>query len=67
MKFGFCLPIFAGAGDVHPRTPLVEQVDADQLKSSILAGEALGYESLWVADHLMMGRDQAILEGWTTM
>jgi alkanesulfonate monooxygenase SsuD/methylene tetrahydromethanopterin reductase-like flavin-dependent oxidoreductase (luciferase family) len=67
LKFGFCLPIFAGAGDVHPRTPLVERVDADQLKSSILAAEDLGYESLWVADHLMMGRDEAILEGWTTM
>ncbi len=67
MKFGFCLPIFAGAGDAHPRTPLVERVDADHLKSSILAAEDLGYESLWVADHLMMGKDQAILEGWTTM
>ena len=67
MDFGFCLPIFAGSGDAHPRTPLVERVDTDQLKSSVLAAEELGFEALWVADHLMLGRDQAILEGWTTM
>jgi alkanesulfonate monooxygenase SsuD/methylene tetrahydromethanopterin reductase-like flavin-dependent oxidoreductase (luciferase family) len=27
--------------------------------------EALGYDALWVADHLMLGKDEAILEGWT--
>ena len=27
----------------------------------------LGYNSIWVADHLMLGQDQAILEGWTTL
>jgi alkanesulfonate monooxygenase SsuD/methylene tetrahydromethanopterin reductase-like flavin-dependent oxidoreductase (luciferase family) len=31
------------------------------------AAEALGYDSLWVADHLMLGRDEAILEGWTVL
>ncbi len=67
MKFGFCLPIFAGKGDEHSRTPLVEQVDLDQIKSSILTAENLNFETLWVADHLIMGKDQAILEGWTTM
>ena len=67
MKFGFCLPIFAGKGDEHTRTPMVERVDVDQLKSSILAAENLDFETLWVADHLIMGKEQAILEGWTTM
>jgi alkanesulfonate monooxygenase SsuD/methylene tetrahydromethanopterin reductase-like flavin-dependent oxidoreductase (luciferase family) len=67
LKFGFCLPIFAGKGDEHSRTPLVERVDPVQLKSSVLAAERLDFETLWVADHLIMGKDQAILEGWTTM
>ncbi len=67
MKFGFCPPIFAGWGDAHPRTPLVEHVDIDQIKSSVLAAEDLDFETLWFADHLIMGRDQAILEGWTAM
>ncbi len=67
LKFGFCLPIFAGWGDTHPRTPLVKRVDADDLRNSVLAAENLGFETLWVVDHLIMGRDNAILEGWTTM
>ncbi|NKB69540.1 MAG: LLM class flavin-dependent oxidoreductase [Candidatus Latescibacteria bacterium] len=29
--------------------------------------DALGYDSLWVADHLMLGQDEEILEGWTTL
>jgi len=29
--------------------------------------DALGYDSLWVADHLMLGKDDAILEGWTVL
>jgi len=31
------------------------------------AADQLGYDSLWVADHLMLGQDDAILEGWTTL
>lgn len=45
----------------------MERVDVGQIKSSVLAAEDLNFETLWVADHLIMGRDQAILEGWTTM
>ncbi len=29
--------------------------------------EDLGYQSLWVADHVMLGAEDAILEGWTTL
>jgi alkanesulfonate monooxygenase SsuD/methylene tetrahydromethanopterin reductase-like flavin-dependent oxidoreductase (luciferase family) len=29
--------------------------------------DELGYDSLWVADHLMLGKDEAILEGWTVI
>jgi alkanesulfonate monooxygenase SsuD/methylene tetrahydromethanopterin reductase-like flavin-dependent oxidoreductase (luciferase family) len=29
--------------------------------------ETLGYDSLWVADHLMLGRNHEIMEGWTTL
>jgi alkanesulfonate monooxygenase SsuD/methylene tetrahydromethanopterin reductase-like flavin-dependent oxidoreductase (luciferase family) len=27
----------------------------------------MGYDSLWVADHLFLGHEDAILEGWTTL
>jgi alkanesulfonate monooxygenase SsuD/methylene tetrahydromethanopterin reductase-like flavin-dependent oxidoreductase (luciferase family) len=66
-RFGFCAPVFAGAGDAHARTPLVERLDYDQLERAVQQAEALGYDSVWVADHLILGREGAILEGWTVM
>lgn len=65
--FGFCAPIFAGSGDAHPRTPLVEEVNFDVLQRTVQQAEALGFDSVWVADHLILGRDGFILEGWTVM
>ncbi|MBA3275419.1 MAG: LLM class flavin-dependent oxidoreductase [Chloroflexia bacterium] len=29
--------------------------------------EEPGFDSLWVADHLMLGRSEATLEGWTML
>ena len=66
-SFGFCAPIFAGSGGAHPRTPLLERVDFDELQGTVQAAEVLGYDSVWVADHLILGRDGFILEGWTVM
>jgi alkanesulfonate monooxygenase SsuD/methylene tetrahydromethanopterin reductase-like flavin-dependent oxidoreductase (luciferase family) len=66
-RFGFCLPIFACPGVALFRTPAYERLDArTTLRLGVLA-EELGYDSLWVADHLMLGKDEAILEGWTTL
>jgi len=65
MKFGFCAPTFAGAGDAHPRTPLLDRVDVGHLGHAIGEAEGLGYDCLWVADHLMLGRESAVMEGWT--
>ena len=67
VQFGFCLPIFAYPGSRFFRTPAYPALNpADTLTLGVLA-DTLGYDSLWVADHLMLGRDQAILEGWTTL
>ena len=65
--FGFCAPIFASAGDAHVRTPLLERVEIDHLKETVLAAEAWGYDSVWVADHLILGDEGFILEGWTVL
>ncbi len=65
--FGFCTPIFAGSGGAHQRTPLLDEIDYDVLERTVQEAEALGYNSLWVADHLILGREGAILEGWTVM
>ncbi len=65
--FGYCLPIFAAPGVALFRTPGYAHLDPGvTLALGVLADE-LGYHSLWVADHLMLGQDDAILEGWTTL
>jgi alkanesulfonate monooxygenase SsuD/methylene tetrahydromethanopterin reductase-like flavin-dependent oxidoreductase (luciferase family) len=67
IRFGFCLPIFACPGINLFRTPSYAELDAlVTLELGRLADE-LGYDSLWVADHLMLGKDDAILEGWTVL
>ncbi len=67
VQFGYCLPIFAQPGLALFRTPGYVSLDAATTFQLGRTAEALGYDALWVADHLMLGRDQAILEGWTTL
>jgi len=67
IKFGFCMPIFAGAGDEAPRTPCYETLDYEVSRDAVLECERIGYDSVWVADHLFLGRRGAILECWTTL
>ncbi len=67
LRFGFCAPIFAAPGNLNFRTPNCPELDAVAVRSLARRADALGYDSLWVADHLMLGKDEAILEGWTTL
>jgi len=67
IQFGFCLPIFAAPGGRLFRTPNYAQLDTAATMRLAQEADTLGYDSLWVADHLMLGRDNAILEGWTTL
>ncbi|MEP7359130.1 MAG: LLM class flavin-dependent oxidoreductase [Anaerolineales bacterium] len=67
VRFGYCVPIFAWPGGSLFRTPNLPALDPRAALSSAQAAEALGYDSIWVADHLMLGKDEAILEGWTTL
>ena len=67
IQFGFCVPIFAWPGARLFRTPGYPGLDANVSMRLAQYADELGYDSLWVADHLMLGRDQAILEGWTVL
>ncbi|HXF61326.1 MAG TPA: LLM class flavin-dependent oxidoreductase [Caldilineaceae bacterium] len=67
IQFGFCVPIFANPGARLFRTPNYVRLDPGTTMDMARAADALGYDSLWVADHLMLGRDEAILEGWTVL
>jgi alkanesulfonate monooxygenase SsuD/methylene tetrahydromethanopterin reductase-like flavin-dependent oxidoreductase (luciferase family) len=66
-QFGFCLPIFACPGVNLFRTPNFRELDAAKTMALARRADELGYDSLWVADHLMLGKDEAILEGWTVI
>lgn len=67
IRFGFCLPIFAAPGRHLFRTPNYPRLDAAITLRSGQRAEELGFDDLWVADHLMLGQENAILEGWTTI
>ncbi len=67
VRFGYCLPIFANPSAGLFRTPNLERVNARETLDLGKLAEDLGFDSLWVADHLMLGRDEAILEGWTML
>ena len=66
-KFGVCLPIFACPGIQLFRVPARASLDPAAVLPFGKRAEELGYDSLWVADHLMLGKDEAILEGWTVI
>lgn len=67
VRFGYCVPIFAQPGGSLFRTPNLPKLDGPAAVRAAVEAEALGFDSLWVADHLMLGQDEAILEGWTTL
>src|SRR5215213_653653 len=67
VQFGFCVPIFASPGDNLFRTPGFPEIDPAAAMTLARRADQLGYDSLWVADHLMLGHDDAILEGWTVL
>lgn len=67
IQFGYCVPIFAWPGGGLFRTPSYPELDTATTMALAQTADLLGYDSLWVADHLILGKDAAILEGWTTL
>jgi alkanesulfonate monooxygenase SsuD/methylene tetrahydromethanopterin reductase-like flavin-dependent oxidoreductase (luciferase family) len=62
-----CVPVFANPGAAFFRTPGWTELDPSLAIDAAVEAERLGYHSVWVADHLMHGYDDGILEGWTTL
>jgi alkanesulfonate monooxygenase SsuD/methylene tetrahydromethanopterin reductase-like flavin-dependent oxidoreductase (luciferase family) len=66
-KLGFAVPVFAAPGISDLRTPSWEALDWETARNAAIEAERLGYDSIWVGDHLALGPTGAILEGWTTL
>jgi alkanesulfonate monooxygenase SsuD/methylene tetrahydromethanopterin reductase-like flavin-dependent oxidoreductase (luciferase family) len=66
-KLGFCVPLFANPGAAFFRTPAWTALDPRVAVDAACEAERLGFDSVWVADHLMHGHDGGIMEGWTTL
>src|SRR4051794_21394933 len=66
-RYGFCVPVFANPGAAFFRTPALTALDPVAAVDAAVEAERLGFDSVWVADHLMHGFDDAIMEGWTTL
>ena len=60
IKFGVFLPFYAFRNEKRPSQLF------NQLRDVVLECEQLGYDSVWLDDHLMMGTTP-ILECWTTL
>lgn len=67
LRSGVAVPIFASPGHIAFRTPTYASLDVRQSIDYAILADELGYASLWVADHLQLGKNGAILEGWTTL
>lgn len=67
MNYGVCVPVFANPGAAFFRTPRLTHLDTRAPIDMAVEAERLGFDSIWVADHLMHGFDDAIMEGWTTL
>ena len=63
ISFGLEVPTSSGVNDTHIETPCYERLDYPITEKTVLLCERLGYDSLWVADHLI--RPGEVAECWT--
>lgn len=72
VSFGFNLPTFAGAPEngnrpVHRDTPNYERLDWETTRNAAVEANRLGFDSLWIPDHMMLGRNHEEYECWTLL
>ena len=67
IKFGFCAPIFSNPGMAFFRTPNYKRLGWDDIKETTLYCEEVGFDSVFIADHLFLGNNGEIFECTTLM
>lgn len=61
------MPTFAGAYGAYFVVPRWTRIDFSALMNSALLCESLGFDSVWLCDHLISGVANEIFECWTTL
>jgi alkanesulfonate monooxygenase SsuD/methylene tetrahydromethanopterin reductase-like flavin-dependent oxidoreductase (luciferase family) len=67
LQLGYCVPAFAMPSAGLFRVPNLGRIDDMDVLGNAREAERLGFDSLWVCDHLILGRESSVLEGWTTL
>lgn len=67
VKMGYCVPAFAMPSAGLFRVPNLARIQDMDVLGNAKEAERLGFDSLWVCDHLILGRESSVLEGWTTL
>jgi len=67
VKFGVEIPTFAGGSGAHRDVPVYERISYETAKETALLAEKAGYDSIWMADHFVLGRYGEMFEIWTLM
>lgn len=65
--FGFFVPTFCGGNRSHRDSPLYESLDWKTTEKAVLLCESMGYDSLWIPDHLILGKEGATFECWSVL
>ncbi len=67
LQMGYCVPAFAMPSAGLFRVPNLARIQDMDVLGNAREAERLGFDSLWVCDHLILGRESSVLEGWTTL
>jgi len=67
LKLGYCVPAFAMPSTGLFRVPNLARIEDMDVLGNAKEAERLDFDSLWVCDHLILGRESSVLEGWTTL
>lgn len=67
IKCGVAILNFRGAGVIVHEAPHYDKLDFPATVRYAKAIEEMGFDSGWIVDHFMLGRDNVIFESWTSL
>ncbi|MEM2003180.1 MAG: LLM class flavin-dependent oxidoreductase [Nitrososphaerota archaeon] len=67
IRFQVFIPTFIGKGGYHTEAPNCSDVNFSDLINYCKKAEKLGYDAVYVCDHLMYGKEDTVLDPWITL